>query len=87
MRRLNSNGSERRRLTLVAPRFLTVRELAKYLRVHPSTVYRLGGAQQLPSLRRGYGNGASVSSRLTAGAVGRSNAAARGRGLGRKRSG
>jgi excisionase family DNA binding protein len=51
--RLNSNRSERRRLTLVAPRFLTVRELAKYLRVHPSTVYRLLKAQQLPGFRVG----------------------------------
>jgi excisionase family DNA binding protein len=52
VRRLNSNSTERR-LTLVAPRFLTVRELAKYLRVHPSTVYRLLKTQQLPGFRVG----------------------------------
>ena len=45
--------SETPRLTLVTPRFLTVRELAKYLRVHPTTVYRLLKAQEIPGFRVG----------------------------------
>ncbi len=36
-----------------APRVLTVRELADYLRVHPSTVYRLLRTNQLPGFRIG----------------------------------
>ncbi len=35
------------------PRVLTVRELADYLRVHPSTVYRLLRTNQLPGFRIG----------------------------------
>jgi len=36
-----------------APRVLTVRELANYLGVHPSTVYRLLQKNQLPGFRIG----------------------------------
>ncbi len=36
-----------------ARRVLTVRELADYLRVHPSTVYRLLRTNQLPGFRIG----------------------------------
>jgi excisionase family DNA binding protein len=32
---------------------LTVKEVAKYLRVHPSTVYKLLKIQQLPAFRIG----------------------------------
>ena len=35
------------------PRVLTVRELSEYLRVHPTTVYRLLRAKQLPGFRVG----------------------------------
>lgn len=34
-------------------RVLTVRELAEYLRVHPSTIYRLLKARRLPGFRIG----------------------------------
>ena len=37
----------------VVPRVLTVRELADYLRVHSSTVYRLLRSNQLPGFRIG----------------------------------
>ena len=37
----------------MGPRVLTVRELAGYLRVHQSTVYRLLREQKLPSFRVG----------------------------------
>ena len=33
---------------------LTVRELADYLRVNPSTIYRLIRARQLPAFKVGY---------------------------------
>lgn len=35
------------------PRVLTVQELSEYLRVHPTTVYRLLRAKQLPGFRVG----------------------------------
>jgi excisionase family DNA binding protein len=35
------------------PKVLTVRELSEYLRVHPTTVYRLLRANQLPGFRVG----------------------------------
>jgi excisionase family DNA binding protein len=35
------------------PTVLTVRELSEYLRVHPTTVYRLLRAKQLPGFRVG----------------------------------
>ena len=38
---------------VAAPRVLTVRELADYLRVHPTTVYRLLRSSQLPAFRVG----------------------------------
>jgi excisionase family DNA binding protein len=37
----------------MGPRVLTVRELAGYLRVHQSTVYRLIREQKLPAFRVG----------------------------------
>jgi excisionase family DNA binding protein len=36
-----------------APGVLTVSEVAAYLRVHPSTIYRLLKAHQLPAFRIG----------------------------------
>jgi excisionase family DNA binding protein len=36
------------------PKVMTVLELAEYLRVHPTTVYRLLRAKQLPGFRVGY---------------------------------
>ena len=50
---MNSDRSGKPRLTLVAPRFLNVRQLAKYLRVHPGTIYRLLKSQKLPGFRVG----------------------------------
>lgn len=38
---------------VAAPRVLTARQLADYLRVHPSTVYRLLRTNQLPAFRIG----------------------------------
>jgi len=37
----------------LSPKVLTVRELSEYLRVHPTTVYRLLRAKQLPGFRVG----------------------------------
>ena len=37
----------------VAPPILTLPEVARYLRVHPSTVYRLLKSNQLPAFRVG----------------------------------
>jgi excisionase family DNA binding protein len=42
----------RRILSDIAP-VLTVRDLSNYLRIHPSTVYRLLKTGQLPSFRVG----------------------------------
>jgi excisionase family DNA binding protein len=42
----------RRSLSDIAP-VLTVRELSDYLRVHPSTIYRLLRARQLPAFKVG----------------------------------
>ena len=36
-----------------SPTILTVNELAKYLRVHPTTVYRLMSSRQIPGFRVG----------------------------------
>ncbi len=36
-----------------APKVLTVRELSNYLRVHPSTIYRLLKKGQLPGFKVG----------------------------------
>ncbi len=46
---------QRRTSEAAAPgqRVLTVRELSDYLRVHPSTVYRLLRRRQLPTFRVG----------------------------------
>jgi excisionase family DNA binding protein len=35
------------------PQVLTVREVAEYLRVHPTTIYRLMRAKQIPAFRVG----------------------------------
>ena len=35
------------------PRVLTIREVAEFLRVHPSTVYRLLKHRQIPAFRVG----------------------------------
>lgn len=37
----------------VAPRVMTVQEVSDYLRVHPSTVYRLLKRNELPAFRVG----------------------------------
>jgi excisionase family DNA binding protein len=39
--------------TNIPAKVLTVRELSEYLRVHPSTVYRLLRQRQLPAFRVG----------------------------------
>jgi excisionase family DNA binding protein len=39
--------------TVPAPRVLTVRELCNYLKVHPSTIYRLLKTGKLPAFRVG----------------------------------
>jgi excisionase family DNA binding protein len=39
--------------TTLETRVLTVREVSEYLRVHPSTVYRLLRQRQLPAFRVG----------------------------------
>jgi excisionase family DNA binding protein len=44
----------RRSLSEAAP-VLTVRELAEYLKVHPSTIYRLLKTRQLPAFKLGGG--------------------------------
>jgi excisionase family DNA binding protein len=36
-----------------APKILTVREFSEYLHVHPTTIYRLLRAKQLPAFRVG----------------------------------
>ena len=35
------------------PRVMTVKELSEYLRVHPSTIYKLLRTKQLPAFRMG----------------------------------
>ena len=40
-------------VTAALPKVLTVRELSDYLRIHPTTVYRLLRARQLPGFRVG----------------------------------
>jgi excisionase family DNA binding protein len=37
----------------IAPTILTVRELSEYLRVHPTTIYRLLRTKQIPGFRVG----------------------------------
>ena len=46
--RVNKTGT-----SALPPKVLTVRELSEYLRVHPTTVYRLLRAKQLPGFRVG----------------------------------
>src|ERR1700682_129267 len=53
------------------PKILTVREVAAYLRVHPTTVYRLLRAKQFPAFLW-VPNGALISIRSIAGAPSKS---------------
>jgi excisionase family DNA binding protein len=46
-------GPKKTGIAPTPPTILTVRELSKYLRVHPTTVYRLLRAKQLPAFRVG----------------------------------
>ena len=41
------------RIETVRTRVLTVQEVSKYLRVHPSTIYRMLKKNQLPAFRVG----------------------------------
>jgi excisionase family DNA binding protein len=41
------------RVEIIKSRVLTVSEVSKYLRVHPSTVYRMLKKNQLPAFRVG----------------------------------
>ena len=41
------------RMETVKTRVLTVQEVSKYLRVHPSTIYRMLKKNQLPAFRVG----------------------------------
>jgi len=58
---MTSKKPEKARITMIEaqpksntePRVLTVRELAGYLRVHQTTVYRLLREQKLPAFRVG----------------------------------
>jgi excisionase family DNA binding protein len=47
--RSNRNG---RRLAAVAPRSLTIRELAAWLRVHPAVLYRAAAAGTIPAVKK-----------------------------------
>ena len=50
----NVNRKIHHRLNSIAPRpLLTLRDLARWLRVHPSSVYRLVRAKDIPVLRIG----------------------------------
>jgi excisionase family DNA binding protein len=40
-------------ITTTLPKVLTVRELSEYLRVHPTTIYRLLRAKQIPAFQVG----------------------------------
>jgi excisionase family DNA binding protein len=46
-------GPKKTGIAPTPPTTLTVRELSEYLRVHPTTVYRLLRAKQLPGFRVG----------------------------------
>jgi excisionase family DNA binding protein len=44
---------KRQKKAAVAPQVLTVREVSEYLRIHPTTVYRLLRSRQIPGFRVG----------------------------------
>jgi len=50
---MEKQRSNRRALPTASPKVMTVREVSEYLRVHPTTVYRLLRAKQLPAFRVG----------------------------------
>ncbi|MGD0291604.1 MAG: helix-turn-helix domain-containing protein [Candidatus Binataceae bacterium] len=50
---MKDQGSKRPGVTPIQPTILTVRELSEYLRVHPTTIYRLLHAKQIPGFRVG----------------------------------
>jgi excisionase family DNA binding protein len=45
--------SKKRGITTTLPKVLTVREVSAYLRVHPTTIYRLLRAKQIPAFQVG----------------------------------
>jgi excisionase family DNA binding protein len=50
---MKHEGSKNAGIAPVAPTILTVREVSEYLRVHPTTIYRLLRAKQIPGFRVG----------------------------------
>jgi excisionase family DNA binding protein len=50
---MKNEGSKKPGIAPIPPTILTVRELSEYLRVHPTTVYRLLRAKQIPGFRVG----------------------------------
>ena len=45
--------SKKRGITTTLPKVLTLREVSEYLRVHPTTIYRLLRAKQIPAFQVG----------------------------------
>ena len=50
---MKHQGSKKAGIVPVAPMILTVREVSQYLHVHPTTIYRLLHAKQIPGFRVG----------------------------------
>jgi excisionase family DNA binding protein len=50
---MKDEGAKMPDVTAVLPKVLTVLELSEYLRVHPTTVYRLLRARKIPGFRVG----------------------------------
>jgi len=50
---MKHEGSKKAGVAPTPPTILTVRELSEYLRVHPTTVYRLLREKQIPGFRVG----------------------------------
>jgi len=50
---MKDQGSRKPGVAPIPPTILTVRELSEYLRVHPTTIYRLLHAKQIPGFRVG----------------------------------
>jgi excisionase family DNA binding protein len=50
---MKNEGSKKPGIAPIPPTILTVRELSEYLRVHPTTVYRLLRTKQIPGFRVG----------------------------------
>jgi excisionase family DNA binding protein len=46
-------GAKKAGIAPILPTILTVRELSEYLRVHPTTIYRLLRTKQIPGFRVG----------------------------------